>query len=456
MRLPSSYRDPSGFIFSKEGVIYRQVNLVYRENYDFLMGSGLYDDLVNSESLVHHSELEKFPDMSAGGYKIIRPDLIPFISYPYEWSFSQLKDAALTTIQVQKRALEFGMTLKDANAFNIQFLRGKPILIDTLSFQIYQEGTPWIAYRQFCQHFLAPLALASYSHIWMGQLTQAHIDGIPMELTSSLLPLRTRFKPSLQIHLHLHSKFQGKVSTQTAGRDSHKKKFSLRAFLGLIDSLESAVKGLKWHPLKTEWADYYDGDSYTRTALDHKVQVVTGFLNEINPVSVWDMGSNTGHFARIAGDMGISTIAFDQDPDSVEKNYQTSVNRKESNLLPLVLDLSSPSPKIGWANSERMDLEERGPADMLMALALIHHLAIARNVPMGMISEFFRKLCKWAIIEFVPKSDKKVSLLLANRDDVFPNYTQKNFESEFSRYFEIKSEQRITDSERTLYLMRAK
>ena len=454
MRLPSSYRDPSGFIFSKEGVIYRQVNLLYQDDYDFLMGSGLYDDLVNSGLLIHHTELEEFPDMSPGGYKIIRPDLIPFISYPYEWSFSQLKDAALTTLQVQKKALEFGMTLKDANAYNIQFLRGKPVLIDTLSFQTYQEGTPWIAYRQFCQHFLAPLALASYRRIWMGQLLQVHLDGIPLELTSSLLPARTRFKPSLQIHIHFHSRFQGNAPKQTKGQISSKRGFGRKAFLGLIDSLESAVKGLKWQPLKTEWAAYYDGDSYTQTAFDHKVQVVTGFLNETNPMSVWDMGSNTGQFARIAGDMGIPTIAFDQDPASVEKNYLTSVNRQEDNVLPLVVDLSIPSPGIGWANSERMDLVERGPADMLMALALIHHLAIARNVPLDMIGEFFRKLCKWAVIEFVPKSDKKVALLLANREDIFSNYTQNNFEIEFSRYFEIKSAQRIADSERTLYLMR--
>ena len=456
MRLPSSYRDPSGFIFSKEGVIYRQVNLLYQDDYDFLMGSGLYDDLVNSGLLIHHTELEEFPDMSPGGYKIIRPDLIPFISYPYEWSFSQLKDAALTTLQVQKKALEFGMTLKDSSAYNIQFLRGKPVLIDTLSFQTYQEGTPWIAYRQFCQHFLAPLALASYRRIWMGQLLQVHLDGIPLELTSSLLPARTRFKPSLQIHIHFHSRFQGNAPKQTKGQISSKRGFGRKAFLGLIDSLESAVIGLKWQPLKTEWAAYYDGDSYTQTAFDHKVQVVTGFLNETNPMSVWDMGSNTGQFARIAGDMGIPTIAFDQDPASVEKNYLTSVNRQEDNVLPLVVDLSNPSPRIGWANGERMDLVERGPADMLMALALIHHLAIARNVPLDMIGEFFRKLCKWAVIEFVPKSDKKVALLLANREDIFSNYTQNNFEIEFSRYFEIKSAQRIADSERTLYLMRGK
>ena len=261
------------------------------------------------------------------GCKIIKPEPIPFISYPYEWCFSQLQDAALTTIRILKRALEFGMSLKDASAYNIQFLRGKPILIDTLSFEKYREGAPWVAYRQFCQHFLAPLALASYRHTGMGRLSQLHIDGIPLELASSLLPIRTRLKPSLQVHIHLHAKFQRNSAKQTVDRASSNRRFSRRAFSGLIGSLESAVKGLRSSPLNTEWTDYYDGDSYSQTAFNHKIELVTGFLNEIRPSSVWDLGSNTGEFGRLAGNLGIQTIAFDQDQASVEQSYKTSVDR---------------------------------------------------------------------------------------------------------------------------------
>ena len=168
---------------------------------------------------------------------------------------------------------------------------------------------------------------------------------------------------------------------------------------------------------------------------------------------MWDLGSNTGYFSRIASDQGIQTLAFDQDPASVEQNYHTSVSREETTLLPLVIDLASPSTKIGWANAERMDLVERGPAEMLFALALIHHLAIAGNVPLGMIAEFFSKLCKWAIVEFIPKDDPKVVSLLASREDIFLTYTQAEFEHEFKRYFEIKSVHQIIDSKRSLYLM---
>jgi len=455
-RARSSFRDPSGHVFFKDGVIYRQINPFYKDDYDSLMGSGLYDALVESGLMVPHQEVDLDSQGSAGAYRIIKPDVIPFISYPYEWSFSQLKNAALATLDIQKKALEFGMTLKDSSAYNIQFFRGKPLLIDTLSFQKYQDGAPWVAYRQFCQHFLAPLALMSYKHVGLGQLSRIYIDGIPLELAHSLLPWRTRFSPAMQIHVHLHAKFQNDFGGKGEVRRSNKRSFGTRAFLGLIDSLESAVRKLRWEPSGTEWADYYEDDSYTPEAFDHKVELVTGFLREVGPASVWDLGANTGVFSRIAGDMGIQTVSFDGDPAAVERNYLTTVERGETNVLPLQLDLTNPSPRIGWSNAERMELSERGPADMVLALAIVHHLAISGNVPLAMIAEFFRGLCNWAVVEFVPKHDKKVARLLATREDVFSAYTQGDFEEEFSRYFEITNTQRVVDSDRTLYLMRGK
>ncbi len=456
LRLPSSFRDPSGFVFTREGEIFRQVNQVYREHYDFLMGSGLYEALVDSGLLIRHDEVESGPAGQFDAYKILRPEPIPFISYPYEWTFSQLKHAALATLEVQKKALEFGMTLKDASAYNVQFLRGRPVLIDILSPEVYQEGEPWVAYKQFCQHFLAPLALMSYKHVGLVQLFRIYIDGIPLDLAHSLLPNRTFLKPSLQMHIHLHSKLQKKIGHRAETTRRRQGSFNLLAFKGLIDSLESAVKKLRWLPLGTEWADYDKEDSYDEAASNHKMEVVAAFLREVRPRTVWDLGGNTGRFSRVASDMGIHTVSFDKDPAAVEKNYLTSVTQKETNLLPLLLDLTSPSPMIGWANRERMDLFQRGPADMLFALALIHHLVISENVPTSMVADFFSRLCTWAIVEFVPKSDKKVVHLLATRKDIFPTYTQDNFELDFSTYFEIKSRQRVNSSERTLYLMKKK
>lgn len=450
-RLPSSFRDPSGFIFSDEGEIFRQVNHPYSEHYDLLMGSGLYQDLAGCGLLVEHEEVAT-PSIDA--YRILRPEPIPFISYPYEWSFSQLKHAALATLDVQKRALAYGMTLKDASAYNIQFLRGRPVLMDLLSFEKYREGEPWIAYRQFCQHFLAPLALMSYKNVGLGQLSKIHIDGVPLDLARSLLPTRTRFKPGLLVHVHMHAAMQGKFSDKTDAKSHRKRSFGVRALQGLIDSLESSISKLSWRPGGTEWADYEENESYSREALNHKTRIVAAYLQEVKPNSVWDMGGNTGHFSRLASDIAIPTISFDKDPGAVEKNYLSTVARKETNLLPLVLDLTNPSPLIGWANLERMDLVSRGPTDMLLALALIHHLAISDNLPLGMIADFFSRLCQWALVEFVPKSDRQVARLLATREDIFPNYTQDAFQREFSKHFEVKSAQPMAGSERSIYLLK--
>ena len=455
-RIQSSFRDPIGHVFTREGTILRQVNLAYQEQYDHLVSSGLYDELVNSGVLVPHEELELESSDALGVYKILKPEQVPFISYPYEWSFSQLKDAALTTLAIQKITLDFGMTLKDSSAFNIQFFRGRPLLIDTLSFEKLREGEPWAAYRQFCQHFLAPLALIRYKHVGAGQLSRNYIDGVPLDLASALLPNRSHIKPSMQMHIHLHSRLQSRFADKPDANVKRKGTFSLSAFRGLVDSLESAVSKLRWRAGSTEWTGYYDGDSYSPEAMTDKIETVDGFLREVEPKSVWDLGANTGLFSRLASDRGIETVSFDQDPAAVESNYLTTVSQKETNHLPLVLDLTNPSPRIGWANRERMDLVDRGPVDMLFALALIHHIAIGNNVPLILVAEYFRSLSTWVIVEFVPKSDKQVARLLATREDVFPTYNEEHFEAQFERYFEIKSKHKINSSDRTLYLLRGK
>ena len=204
----ASFRDPSGFLFTRDGVLYRQVNQVYAEDYRKLMDSGLYAKLVKAGLLIPHTEVDIEPANKKLAFKVLCPEYVPFISYPYEWSFGQLKDAALATLSIQKRALKAGMVLKDASAYNIQFQRGKPTLIDTLSFEIYQEGEPWVAYRQFCQHFLAPLALMAYQDVRLSQLLRVYIDGIPLDLASELLPARTRWNLGLATHIHLHARAQ--------------------------------------------------------------------------------------------------------------------------------------------------------------------------------------------------------------------------------------------------------
>ena len=455
-KVRASFRDPSGFLFFRDGVLYRQVNAVYREHYDHLMDSGLYEDLTGSGLLVPHEEADAGCAQTAHAYKVLKPKWIPFISYPYEWCFSQLKDAALTTLAIQKRAFEFGMVLKDSSAYNIQFVEGRPVLIDTLSFEKYREGAPWVAYRQFCQHFLAPLALARHTDVRLSQLLRVYIDGIPLDLASSLLPFGTRFRFGLLSHIHLHARCQTRYADKPVKGKAKiaGKKMGRLGFLGLMDSLESAVGKLDWRPRGTEWGEYYEDTNYSPDALAHKKAVVGEFLDAAGPESVWDLGANVGLFSRIASEKGIPTVAFDIDPAAVEKNYRDCVRAGEKRLLPLLLDLTNPSPGIGWCNEERASLAERGPADAVLALALVHHLAISNNVPLGGIAEFLRRIGNWLIIEFVPKSDSQVQRLLATREDIFSDYTPDAFEREFSRYFTIEQSAQVKDSERVLYLMR--
>lgn len=452
--IPSSFRDPSGFLFYRHGSIYRQINMYYKENYDHLMNSGLYESLINAGLLIEYKEVDVEGTHPNIAYKIIKPVSIPFISYPYEWSFSQLKDAALTTLQVQKKSLDFGMSLKDCSAYNIQFSKGKPVLIDTLSFEMYRDGQPWIAYRQFCQHFLAPLTLMCYKDVRLNQLLRIYIDGTPLDLASSLLPVSTWFKLSLLSHIHLHAKSQKYYAHKTVNTERHKmKRLSLQ---GLISNLESTIKKLDWKSKDTEWAEYYEETNYSTDAFLHKKQLVTEFVEAVEPTNVWDLGANVGLFSRIVSDRGIQVISFDSDPAAVERNYIELTKRNEEHILPLLIDLANPSSGIGWENRERMSLPERGPADMALVLALIHHLAISNNVPFDRIASFLKRICNWLVIEFVPKSDSQVQRILSAREDIFPDYNEYVFENEFEKYFTVQRSIKIKNSERTLYLMKSK
>lgn len=449
----ASFRDPDGFLFWQNGALYRQVNKVFSREYDHFIESGLYRDLANLGRIVTHKESDISPFKPNIAYKVIRPERLPFISYPYEWSFSQLKEAALVTLFIQKRALKFGMSLKDASAYNIQFFQGKAILIDTLSFELYKEGEPWIAYHQFCEHFLAPLALMVKKDIRLNQLMRQNVSGIPLDLTSKLLPLGTRFNPGILMHIHLHARAQMKFADQGERVNSSKKKMGKQALLALINSLEHTIKKLTWKSSGTEWENYYDFTNYTDAGFKHKKQLIVEWLKEINPKYVWDLGANNGEFSRLAAEQGAFTVSFDIDPAAVDQNFRQVKKNKEKNLLPLLLDLTNPSPAIGWRNKERESLIDRAPADMVFALALIHHLTISNNIPFSDAAKFLCALGKWLIIEFIPKTDSQVQRLLQSRKDIFDTYSRENFERIFEERYTIHKKEKIQDSERYLYLM---
>jgi hypothetical protein len=455
--LASSFRDPSGFVFTRGGRLYRQVNQEFREHFDLMVQSGLYDALVQDRLLVAHEEVDLAP-ATPEAYKILKPELVPFISYPYEWCFGQLKDAALATLRIQRRAMEFGMSLRDASAYNLQFRDGRPVLIDTLSFERLREGEPWVAYRQFCQHFLAPLALMAHRDVRLGQLSRIHMDGVPLDLAAALLPRRVRSRPGLLMHIVMHAKSQARHASDRENPEAKKgRAFTARAFQGLLDSLEGAVQKLTWEPERSVWAEYYgECESYMPDALEHKKELVDGVLDRVEPKTVWDLGGNTGLFSRLCRARGAHAVCFDADHSAVELNYQTCAQEGEGGLLPLVMDLANPSPSLGWGGEERMSLEQRGPADLALALALVHHLAIGNNVPLERIAAWLRRLTAWLAIEFVPKSDPEVQTLLASREDIFPHYSPEGFEEAFAGHFAIEDQWDVKGSERTLYLMRGR
>jgi ribosomal protein L11 methylase PrmA len=225
--------------------------------------------------------------------------------------------------------------------------------------------------------------------------------------------------------------------------------------IGLIDNLQGTVKSLSWAPKGTEWGDYYDSTNYSRQAFDHKSQLIQEFVARVQPHTAADLGSNTGVFSRLAASNGAMVVSADIDPAAVEKNYRDMREKKEQNLLPLVLDLTNPSAGIGWANAERDSFASRGPFDMVMALALVHHLAISNNVPLPEVAAFLRSLGQWLVVEFIPKEDSQVRRLLSSRKDIFPSYHQQGFEEAFTSCFVIRETHPIKDSQRVLYLMEA-
>jgi hypothetical protein len=451
--VPSSFRDPNTQLFVSNGELYRQINDSGFRDYQMLMEEGLYKRLTSLGYLIRHEEVPSSVASDRNAKVVLKPEFVDTISYPYEWCFSQLKDAAILTLEVTKVSLEFNMILKDASAYNIQFHRGKPIFIDTGSFEKYEEGSPWNAYHQFCKHFLAPLALMAKKDIRLGLLSRQFIDGIPLDLASRLLPFRSWLSFSLLTNIHLHAMAQKKYGNSTENV-SGGKKISKVGLSGVIHGLESGVRKLGWRHAKTEWADYYNHTNYSDLATRHKEEIVRQFVETVNPVKIWDLGGNNGHFSRVASCTNANIVCWDIDPLAVEANYAKLKEDSSKKILPLIQDLTNPSSDIGWAHRERNALEKRGPVDMIMALALIHHLSISNNVPFKQVAEYFSRLGKYLLIEFVPKEDSQVRRLLENRKDIFHQYNSHEFEASFSCYYEIIDSQKVSESHRTIFLMK--
>jgi hypothetical protein len=460
-RLAGSFRDPAGFMFNQGEVLYRQVNNSYKDQYDYLLSCGLYNKLLESNLLVSHEEIEdpRLITPDSDRYKTLKPNLVPFVSYPYEWCFGQLKSAALLTLKIQSMALAHNMTLKDATAFNIQFIGSNPILIDTLSFDRHVEGSPWIAYQQFCQHFLGPLILMAYIDVGLNSLCLSYLNGIPLDLINKLLPFRAWLNVHHFSHLFLQAKLQRKFASpdQVETAPMSKKILNLNFIQSqaICEDLRETVEALKLKKQHSTWEDYYETNKYSEKATASKEKLVSTYIDKIAPKRIWDFGANNGLFSRLIASKADYVISIDADPLAVEQNFQDCRSREKQNILPLLIDLTSPSPAIGWSHQERYSLLERGPLDCSLALALIHHLVLSYDLPFAKVAEYFARCGNGLIIEFIPKSDQQVKRLLAAKATCSPQheYDQLVFEKVFSQFFQIVQSEQVADSERRIYLM---
>jgi hypothetical protein len=452
---PASFRDPAGFVFRRDGVLHRQVQPAAAADWEAYRASGLHERLLADRLVIEFEEAPLETAALPGAIAVLLPRMLDLVSHPYEWSFSQLKEAALLTLEIQSRALDAGMRLKDASAYNIQFDAGRPIHIDTLSFEVAAATDPWPAYRQFCEHFLAPLALIAYRDARCGLMLRDHIDGIPLDLAAGMLPGRTRLNFGLLSHLHAHAGAQRRAGREAApaeGAAPPSRKISATGQRALLDSLRRTVAGLRWEP-SGHWADYATTTSYSETATGSKGEIVRDMLAAVGGRTAWDLGANTGVYSAMAAEAGYRVVAWDQDAGSVEAHWRRVRGHGKPAILPLILDLANPSPAIGWALSERASFLERGEPDVILGLALVHHLAIGNNVPLPAVARLFARIAPHAIVEFVPKEDPMTRRLLAARRDIFDGYTIDGFRAAFGEAFEIVREARITDSPRTLFLL---
>lgn len=448
---PASYRDTEGFVFQQEGRIYRYIQPAYDVHFSKLMDSGLYNELVKNSKLVAHQEITEIEKFGFSNGKVILPEQIQFISYPYEWSFDMWKDAALLTLHIANAAINKGMILKDATPFNIQFFKGKPVFIDTLSFENYTEGKSWVAYRQFSECFLAPLLLMHYCHPDTSKFFAVYPNGIPMDVLVSLLPKRSKWNMNTLLHVHLQAKLTGKKKQKSATETS----FSKQKLEILIKGLEHYVGKLSPKKVKTTWDDYYTGTILGDEYLYTKTELVKLFSGQCEYKTVIDLGANDGHFSLLF-DNAEQVIATDADPNCINELYLKIKKEGKANIQPLVNNLTSPSPALGWNNTERESMTGRLKADLVLALALVHHLAVANNVPLPLIADWLKPMAENLIIEFVPKSDEKVKLLLQNRRDIFDNYSLADFKTVFAKHFTIIAEEKVGNTDRVLFLMKRK
>jgi ribosomal protein L11 methylase PrmA len=448
---PASYKDPSGFVFGWNGLYYRHVDQSYSADYDRLMQSGLYKALTDKKLLIPHEEINENPCGLPNWYKTLLPLQLQSISHASEWTPGQLRDAALLILKTMSISIEHGMILKDATPFNIQFVGGRPTLIDTLSFEKYDTTRPWIAYRQFCECFLFPLYLNHYLKNGTEKIYAAYPNGIPALVTAKILPVKSFLNTGVFLHVYLQSRLSKNINTP----DQQKPEFTEKKLKDILRNLESIVKGLQTGKiLYSDWSGYYNNNILSTTYLENKEKIFVEFINAIPFHSALDLGANNGRFSLLLAEQKAEVVAVDADWQSVAHLYSTIKEKNIPNILPLCVDIANPTPATGFQHAERASFSERMQSDLVVALALVHHLVFSNNIPLPGVATCLASLTKeYLLVEFILAEDEKVTELLRHKDRHHP-YNIQVFEDSFKPWFCIEKKRKIEGSDRVLYLMK--
>ena len=449
-----SYKDNVARVVCKEKGYYRYIFNDYKQEYDHLMNSGLYEELTEKGHLIKHIETE-IDSNDPRVYKLLIPYQIPFISYPFEWSYIQWKRAILSYLQINKIALKFGMILKDATPYNFCHLAGKAVLFDTSSFIFFNNNDNWIAYKQFCEEFFGPVTLMHYNgHEW-SNLTMPKMGNVGLEFISRQLPFKSWFNFNVFTHIHWHSNYVNKSSAKNENKNNG---FNIEKIGAIIDMIHHTVNRWKILPnLHSAWSGYYQNDIEEKSYLQNKEDTINEWLALTKPKTVLDIGANTGNFSFIAREFSERVIAIEPDYSCIDDIEKQIRKNNLENIFAVVLDITKPSPTLGLMNIETENITKRLKSEMVFGLALTHHLYITNKLSFHQIAKmFFGLSSEHIIIEFIEKGDSKVEFLTRNLILNTAVYTEEFFLNAFNNFFSIVSRRKMKDSARILYLLKKK
>jgi SAM-dependent methyltransferase len=454
---PGSYRDRNGRVFYAGGAVYRGLSSRALGDWESFAASRFFRQacqegrIVATERIAADSEID---GVTANEWAaVLKHQRIPFVSYPYEWSFGMLKDAAVLQLELLAAALEEDFQLKDGSAYNIQWLGSRPVFIDIPSFERLLEGEPWAGYQQFCQTMLFPLFLQAYKNTSYHPWLRGCLEGIEPGQCKNLMSWRDLFRSGVLSHVFLHAKLQTNYAgtARNVKADLRSAGFGKGLIQANVRGLLKTVRGLNWKQSSSVWADYATNNTYTDADQQLKEQFVRSVVSARRRGLAWDIGCNTGNYSRIAAENSDYVVAMDSDHLAVERLYQSLKAEKHEAILPLVCNLADASPNLGWRGLERKALAERGRPDLTLCLALIHHIVIGANIPLREFILWLASLGTDLVIEFVSKDDPMVKTLLRNKRDDYSDYSIEFFERCLGESFHVARREMIAGSTRTLY-----